>query len=57
MQQRLSGVNVEFSLARLLQPLSVETFLDEIWADDHYHIKRGCPDYFDGLLPGPSTID
>jgi ribosomal protein L16 Arg81 hydroxylase len=57
MQQRLSGVNVEFSLARLLQPLSVDTFLDEIWADDHYHIKRGCPDYFDGLLPGPSTID
>ena len=57
MQQRLSGVNVEFSLARLLQPLSVETFLDDIWAATHHHIKRGCPGYFDGLLPGPSTID
>ena len=57
MQQRLSGVNVEFSLARLLQPLSVETFHDDIWAATHHHIKRGCPDYFDGLLPGPSTID
>ena len=34
MQQRLSGVDVEFSLAWLLQPLSVETFLDEIWAED-----------------------
>jgi ribosomal protein L16 Arg81 hydroxylase len=57
MQQRLSGVDVEFSLAWLLKPLSVETFLDEIWAADHHHIKRGCPDYFGGLLPGPSTRD
>jgi hypothetical protein len=57
MQQRLTGVNVEFSLPWLLEPLSVETFLDDIWAKDHYHVKRGCPDYFDGLLPGPSTVD
>jgi ribosomal protein L16 Arg81 hydroxylase len=57
MQQRLSGVNVEFSLAWLLQPISVETFLNDIWAETHYHIKRGCPGYFDGLLPGPSTAD
>jgi cupin superfamily protein len=57
MQQRLSGVNVEFSLARLLQPLSVETFLDDIWAATHHHIKRGRPGFFDALLPGPSTVD
>jgi ribosomal protein L16 Arg81 hydroxylase len=57
MQQRGSGVSVEFSLAWLLQPLSVKSFLDDIWAQTHHHVKRGCPDYFDGLLPGPSTVD
>jgi len=57
MRERSSGVSVEFSLAWLLQPLSVETFLDEIWAATHHHIKRGCPGYFDGLLRGPSTVD
>jgi bifunctional lysine-specific demethylase and histidyl-hydroxylase NO66 len=57
MQQRLSGVNVEFSLAWLLQPLPVETFLDEIWAATHYHVRRGCAGYFDGLLHGPSAVE
>src|ERR1700744_3760904 len=57
MRERSSGVSAEFSLAWLLQPLSVETFLDDIWAQDHYHVKRGCPGYFDGLLPGPSAVD
>ena len=57
MQQRLSGVDAEFSLAWLLEPLSVETFLDETWGKDHHHVKRGCPGYFDALLPGPSTVD
>jgi Cupin superfamily protein len=57
MQQGFSGVSVGFSLAWLLQPLSVETFLDDIWAATHHHITRGCPGYFDGLLPGPSTVD
>ena len=57
MQQRSSGVSAEFSLAWLLQPLSVETFLDDIWAKTHHHIKRGCPGYFDALLPGPSPVD
>ena len=57
MHQRMSGVDVEFSLAWLLQPLSVETFIDDIWSHDHYHVKRGCPGYFDGLLPGPSAVD
>jgi bifunctional lysine-specific demethylase and histidyl-hydroxylase NO66 len=57
MQQRLSGVDVEFSLAWLLQPLPVETFLDEIWGATHYHVKRGCAGYFDGLLHGPSAAE
>lgn len=57
MRQRLSGVSAEFSLAGLLAPLSVETFLDEIWALDHYHVKRGCPGFFDALLSGSSTVD
>ncbi|MDT5342397.1 MAG: hypothetical protein QOE52_1581 [Mycobacterium sp.] len=57
MRQRIAGVNTELSLAWLLEPLSVETFIDEIWATDHCHIKRGRPGYFDGLLPGPSTVD
>jgi bifunctional lysine-specific demethylase and histidyl-hydroxylase NO66 len=56
-QQRVAGVNVEFSLAWLLQPLPVETFLDEVWGAAHYHVKRGNAGYFDGLLPGPSAID
>jgi len=57
MQQRLSGVDVEFSLAWLLQPLPVETFLDEIWGATHYHVKRGCAGYFDGLLHRPSAAE
>src|ERR1700730_4326448 len=57
MQQRLSGVDVEFSLAWLLEPLPVETFLDEIWGATHYHVKRGCAGYFDRLLHGPSAAE
>jgi lysine-specific demethylase/histidyl-hydroxylase NO66 len=57
MQQRLSGVDVEVSLAWLLQPLPVETFLDEIWGATHYQVKRGCAGYFDGLLHGPSAAE
>lgn len=57
MQQRLSGLNVEFSLAWLLQPLPVETFLNEIWGATHYHVKRCCAGYFDGLLHGPSAVE
>ncbi len=57
MQQRVSGVSAEFSLAELLAPLSVETFIDEIWDLAHYHVKRGRPGFFDALLPGPSTVD
>lgn len=45
------------SLAWLLQPLPVDTFLDEIWATRHYHVKRCQPGYFDRLLPGSSAVD
>ncbi len=57
MQQRLSGVELGFSLAWLLQPLPVETFLDEIWGATHYHVKRGCASYLDGLLHAPSAVE
>ena len=55
MRQRLSGVDAALSLAWVLEPLTVETFLDEIWANTHHHVQRDRPDYFDALLPGPST--
>jgi bifunctional lysine-specific demethylase and histidyl-hydroxylase NO66 len=57
MRRRLSGVNVGLSLAWLLHPLPVDTFLDEIWGATHYHIKRGRADYFDGLLHGRSAVE
>ncbi len=49
------GLTIEPSLAWLLQPLPVQTFLDEIWAQQHHHVKRSSADYFDSLLPGPSA--
>jgi Cupin superfamily protein len=48
---------IEPSLAWLLQPLTVETFLDEIWEATQHHVKRCCAGYFDGLLPGAPAID
>ena len=57
MQQRVSGVDAKFSLAWLLQPLTVETFLNEIWGVTHYHLKRNCPGYFDGLLDGSAAVE
>lgn len=48
---------IEPSLTWLLQPLAVETFLNEIWAETHYHIQRHRPGYFDCLLPGPSAVE
>jgi bifunctional lysine-specific demethylase and histidyl-hydroxylase NO66 len=55
MRQRSPGVDAEMSLAWLLEPLSVETFLDEIWGKDHHHITSARS--FDALLPGPSTVE
>lgn len=41
----------------MLEPLSVQTFLDEIWEQQHYHVARCRDGYFDALLPGPSALD
>ena len=57
MQRRLPGVELEFSLAWLLHPLTVESFLNEIWGTTHYHVSRYCPGYFDGLLDGSASVD
>ncbi len=57
MQRRLPGVELEFSLAWLLHPLTVESFLNEIWGTTHYHVSRNCPEYFDGLLGGSASVD
>jgi Cupin superfamily protein len=35
----------------------VDSFLNEIWAETHYHVKRNCVDYFDNLLHGPSAVE
>lgn len=48
---------IESSLAWLLKPIAVETFLDEIWGATHYHVKRRCAGYFDSLLPASGAID
>ena len=56
-RETLGSATIEPSLAWLLQPLAVETFLNEVWAETHYHVQRNCPDYFDSLLPEPSAVD
>ena len=56
-RQRLGRATIEPSLAWLLQPLSVESFLNEIWAETHYHVKRHCVGYFDNLVHGPSAVE
>jgi bifunctional lysine-specific demethylase and histidyl-hydroxylase NO66 len=48
---------IEPSLAWLLQPIPVDTFLNEIWARKHYHVKRHRPGYFDDLLAGSSAVE
>ncbi len=35
----------------------MQTFLDEVWAQTHYHVRRCCAGYFDSLLPGPSAVE
>ncbi len=40
----------EISLAWLLQPLSVETFLTEIWGTREHLVERHRSDYFTGLI-------
>jgi ribosomal protein L16 Arg81 hydroxylase len=53
----LRRVAIEPSLAWLLQPLAVQTFLDEIWAKTHYHVDRCRADHFDRLFGGTSAFD
>lgn len=55
MRQRSTGIDAEVSLAWLLEPLSVEIFLDEIWGKDHHHSTSARS--FDALLPGPWTVE
>ena len=40
----------DVSLESLLWPLSVETFVSEIWANRDYVLKRNDADYFTGLI-------
>ena len=57
MQQRFSGVEPPLSLAWLLQPLTVETFLDTVWGQTHHHVSRNCSGYYDTLLDGSASVD
>jgi ribosomal protein L16 Arg81 hydroxylase len=57
MRQRMPDASAGLSLAWLLEPLSVQNFLDKVWAETHYHVKRYCPGYFDALLPGQSAAE
>ncbi|WP_082966588.1 JmjC domain-containing protein [Mycolicibacter sinensis] len=43
-------------LAWLLAPVTVQTFLDELWGAAPHHIARDSADYFD-LLAGPSSAE
>jgi bifunctional lysine-specific demethylase and histidyl-hydroxylase NO66 len=49
-------VTVERSLAWLLRPLAVETFLHQIWGATHYHVERRCVGYFDSLF-GSAAVE
>ena len=44
MRQRSPGVHAEFSLAWLLEPLTIDEFLGEVWGTTHYHVSRTRPD-------------
>jgi ribosomal protein L16 Arg81 hydroxylase len=57
MRQRSPGVHAELSLAWLLEPLSVDNFLDEIWGTEHLHVTRDRADYFNDLVAQSSTLD
>jgi bifunctional lysine-specific demethylase and histidyl-hydroxylase NO66 len=57
MPQRSSGDDPGTSLGWLLAPLTVETFLAEIWGQTHYHVSRSSPGYFDPLFGGSASVD
>jgi lysine-specific demethylase/histidyl-hydroxylase NO66 len=46
-----------FSLAWLLDPLTVDDFLGEIWGTTHYHVRRDRPDYLDSLGEDADSVD
>ena len=50
MRRRSPGVDAEVSLAWLLEPLSVQTFLDEVWGKVTLQFASARP--LDALLPG-----
>ncbi|BBY55310.1 cupin [Mycobacterium koreense] len=50
------GATAESTLAWLLTPLPVQTFLDDVWTVARHHVHRDDPDYFAGLVP-PSTAE
>jgi len=57
MRQRSSGVGADLSLAWLLEPLSVDDFLGEIWGATHYHVGRDRPEYLNSLREGADSVD
>jgi lysine-specific demethylase/histidyl-hydroxylase NO66 len=46
-----------FSLAWLLDPLTVDDFLGEIWGTTHHHVSRDRPDYLDSLGEDADSVD
>jgi bifunctional lysine-specific demethylase and histidyl-hydroxylase NO66 len=46
-----------FSLAWLLDPLTVDDFLGEIWGTTHHHVSRDRPDYLDSLCEDADSVD
>ncbi|WIM88658.1 cupin domain-containing protein [Candidatus Mycobacterium wuenschmannii] len=46
-----------FSLAWLLDPLTVDEFLGQCWGARHHHVRRGRPGYLDGLREGADSVD
>lgn len=47
----------ELSLGWLLAPMTIDTFLADIWGTTHYHVSRNCPEYFDSLLDVSASVD
>ncbi|WP_067966793.1 JmjC domain-containing protein [Mycolicibacter icosiumassiliensis] len=47
----------ESPLAWLLAPVTVPTFLDELWGAAPHHLGRSRPDYFDRLLGGSAAVE
>lgn len=45
------------ALAWLLAPVTVQTFLDELWGAAPHHIARGDTEYFGDLLPASSAAE